>query len=60
MAIFFKFSINNKKQVTMSDTNFVYLTKERLVELEKELQDMKSNGRKEIAATHTRVDRPCP
>jgi transcription elongation factor GreA len=34
----------------MSDTNFVYLTKERLVELEKELQDMKSNGRKEIAA----------
>jgi transcription elongation factor GreA len=34
----------------MSDSNFVYLTKERLVELEKELQDMKSNGRKEIAA----------
>ena len=34
----------------MSDQNFVYLTKERLVELEKELQEMKSNGRKEIAA----------
>ena len=34
----------------MSDANFVYLTKERLVELEKELQDMKTNGRKEIAA----------
>ncbi len=34
----------------MSESNFVYLTKERLVELEKELQDMKSNGRKEIAA----------
>ncbi len=34
----------------MSDTNFVYLTKERLVELEKELQDMKTSGRKSIAA----------
>ncbi len=34
----------------MSDQNFVYLTKERLVELEKELQDMKTNGRKDIAA----------
>jgi transcription elongation factor GreA len=34
----------------MSDANFVYLTKERLVELEKELQDLKTNGRKEIAA----------
>ncbi len=34
----------------MSESNFVYLTKERLVELEKELQEMKSNGRKEIAA----------
>jgi len=34
----------------MSEANFVYLTKERLVELEKELQDMKTNGRKEIAA----------
>lgn len=34
----------------MSEANFVYLTKERLVELEKELQDMKLNGRKEIAA----------
>ena len=34
----------------MSEQNFVYLTKERLVELEKELQDMKTNGRKEIAS----------
>ena len=34
----------------MSEAKFVYLTKERLVELEKELQDMKNNGRKEIAA----------
>jgi len=34
----------------MPEPIFVYLTKERLVELEKELQDMKSNGRKEIAA----------
>ena len=33
----------------MADANFVYLTKERLVELEKELQDLKTNGRKEIA-----------
>ncbi|MEO8400116.1 MAG: transcription elongation factor GreA [Ignavibacteriaceae bacterium] len=34
----------------MSDANFVYLTKERLVELEKELKEMKTNGRKEIAS----------
>lgn len=34
----------------MTDNNFVYLTKERLVELEKELQEMKINGRKEIAS----------
>ncbi len=34
----------------MAEVNFVYLTKERLVELEKELQDLKINGRKEIAA----------
>ncbi len=34
----------------MSDKNFVYLTRERLIELEKELQEMKNNGRKEIAA----------
>ena len=34
----------------MAEANFVYLTKERLVELEKELQGMKLNGRKEIAA----------
>ncbi len=34
----------------MTDANFVYLTKERLVELEKELKEMKTNGRKEMAA----------
>lgn len=34
----------------MSGGNFVYLTRERLIELEKELQEMKTNGRKEIAA----------
>lgn len=34
----------------MSGDNFVYLTRERLIELEKELQDMKTNGRKAIAA----------
>lgn len=30
--------------------NFVYLTKERLVELEKELHELKTNGRKQIAS----------
>lgn len=34
----------------MSGGNFVYLTRERLIELEKELQEMKTNGRKTIAA----------
>jgi len=34
----------------MSVKNFVYLTRERLLELEKELQEMKTNGRKTIAA----------
>ncbi len=33
----------------MSEGNFVYLTRERLVELEKELRELKINGRKEIA-----------
>lgn len=33
----------------MSDQGFVYLTRERLIELEKELQELKTNGRKEIA-----------
>jgi transcription elongation factor GreA len=33
----------------MTETHFVYLTKERLVELEKELQELKTSGRKEIA-----------
>jgi transcription elongation factor GreA len=34
----------------MTEANFVYLTKERLVEIEKELQEMKTTGRKEMAA----------
>ena len=34
----------------MADANFVYLTKERLVELENELKEYKTNGRKKIAA----------
>src|SRR3972149_6308890 len=33
----------------MSDQGFVYLTRERLIELEKELHGLKTNGRKEIA-----------
>jgi len=33
----------------MSEQGFVYLTRERLIELEKELKDLKTNGRKEIA-----------
>ena len=33
----------------MSEHGFVYLTRERLIELEKELQELKINGRKEIA-----------
>ena len=44
------FFYNNVNEINlMSETGFVYLTKERLVELEKELQEMKSSGRKEIA-----------
>ncbi len=34
----------------MADGGFVYLTKERLVELEKELKELKTDGRKEIAS----------
>ncbi|MBT8380299.1 MAG: transcription elongation factor GreA [Ignavibacteria bacterium] len=33
----------------MPEGNFVYLTRERLVEIEKELKELKINGRKEIA-----------
>ncbi len=33
----------------MAEGNFVYLTRKRLVELEKELRELKTNGRKEIA-----------
>jgi transcription elongation factor GreA len=34
----------------MGDGNFVYLTRERLLELEKELKEMKTHGRKEMAS----------
>ncbi len=33
----------------MAEGNFVYLTRERLVELEKELRELKTKGRKEMA-----------
>lgn len=33
----------------MAEGNFVYLTRERIVEIEKELKEMKTNGRKEMA-----------
>jgi transcription elongation factor GreA len=33
----------------MTDGNFVYLTRERIVEIEKELKEMKTNGRKSMA-----------
>lgn len=34
----------------MIESNFVYLTQERLTELEKELRELKTNGRKDIAS----------
>ena len=33
----------------MTEGNFVYLTRERIVEIEKELKEMKTNGRKTMA-----------
>ena len=33
----------------MAEGNFVYLTRERIVEIEKELKELKINGRREIA-----------
>lgn len=33
----------------MSQGNFVYLTRERIVEIEKDLKELKTNGRKEMA-----------
>jgi transcription elongation factor GreA len=33
----------------MADANFVYLTRERIVEIEKELLEMKTHGRKSMA-----------
>jgi transcription elongation factor GreA len=44
VAIFF---IN--QEMIMAEGNFVYLTRKRLVEIEKELKELKTNGRKEIA-----------
>ena len=39
----------SKQELTMSEGNFVYLTRERIVEIEKELKEMKINGRKTMA-----------
>ncbi len=47
MAIFFKSPINLLGDKSVS--NFVYLSKERLRELEKELSELKTNGRKDMA-----------
>jgi transcription elongation factor GreA len=47
VAIFFKSPLT--REANMSQGNFVYLTKERLVEIEKELKEMKTNGRKKMA-----------
>jgi transcription elongation factor GreA len=33
----------------MAEGKFIYLTRERIVEIEKELKELKTNGRKEIA-----------
>jgi transcription elongation factor GreA len=33
----------------MAEGNFIYLTRERIVEIEKELKELKTNGRKAIA-----------
>lgn len=44
VAIFF---IN--QEMEMAEGNFVYLTRERIVAIEKELKELKTNGRKEIA-----------
>jgi len=32
----------------MAEGNFVYLTRERIVEIEKELKEMKTSGRKDM------------
>jgi transcription elongation factor GreA len=45
MAIFFISPVKGVKSVT----NFVYLSKERIREMEKELTDLKTNGRKGMA-----------
>jgi transcription elongation factor GreA len=45
VAIFFIIAQTGALQVS----NFVYLSKERMREIEKELQDMKTNGRKQMA-----------
>ena len=33
----------------MADGNFVYLTRERIIEIEKDLKEMKTSGRKAMA-----------
>lgn len=45
MAIFFISPVKGVKSVT----NFVYLSKEKIREMEKELTDLKTNGRKSMA-----------
>jgi transcription elongation factor GreA len=44
VAIFFI-----KLEWEMAEGNFVYLTRDRIVEIEKELKELKTKGRKEIA-----------
>lgn len=49
-GIFFKIILFIKKiDKIMQDSGFVYLTQERLLELEKEVKELKTAGRKEIA-----------
>jgi transcription elongation factor GreA len=47
MAILFVCTIGLEKHMQGNET--IYLTRERLVELEKELHDLKTNGRKSVA-----------
>jgi transcription elongation factor GreA len=39
----------SKQEMKMAEGNFVYLTRERIVEIEKELKEMKTEGRKKMA-----------
>lgn len=44
-----QFFYTNKKEVLLVSNNFVYLSSERLYELEKELKELKNEGRKNMA-----------